>query len=332
MIGLSKQLSKVRLILNKKKKSQKQKRLTLNCSAGSSTESLLSQLEEAQHEQITHLTLEDSLQRPDNVRIFNALSSLVQNGEHKQCSLRQILLIEPRVKAVDYRRWCFKKTNFLRHVYQLCKEREIRVKIQGTLHLETPEDKPQDISSWLTTHFPKTIPQDTDITSLEISLRDVKPKPPAAPVEKPLDHRRRLSLPKRPVSDVEQVFQGLIEVFNNDSRAWNMVNVHILYTTVPKYAAPQTEALVEVAQIYDIPLQVQWQPLDHTKKAHGTWTRTSRKMEERPVPVCTPTVSKQKKQAPIFPSNPPRGRGKTVPIEDTTASTVDYEGSSGAFF
>ena len=73
MGGLSKRLSQVRGILNKKKKGGKgNKELILDCSSESSTESLLSQLEGAQHEHITHLVLSDSLQRQDNVRIFNA--------------------------------------------------------------------------------------------------------------------------------------------------------------------------------------------------------------------------------------------------------------------
>lgn len=316
-MNLTKRLSKVGGILNKKKKTPKNKQLTLDCSAASSTESLLAQLEEAEHESITHLTLSDSLQRPDNVRVFNALSNLVTSKSACRTALRQVRLVEPRIQAADYRRWCFKKTNFLRHAYKDCQDSDIEVKIQGTLLLETPEDKPQDVSSWVLEHFPKTILQDRDIKSLFISLRDVKPSQDSN------NNRKRNA-------DVERVFQSLIDLFNNDNRHWDFVHLNVLYATVPKYAAPQTEALLEVAHIYDIPLQVQWKPLDDSKKAHGTWTRMSRAFESK-----MPTVVGAKKEKAIIPTNPPRGGGggKAAPIhsvEDTTASTVDYEGSSGA--
>lgn len=326
MGGISKHLTKVHHILNKKKKGCRQKDLTLDCSSSSSTQDLLSQLEQAQHDQITHLTLSDSLQRPDNVRIFSALGSFVTND---RCKLRQIWLEEPRVRADDYRRWCFKKTNFLRHVYQDCKEREIKVKIQGTLILETPEGKAQDVSSWLTTHIPNIIPLDRDITSLSISMRDVLSTTATGDESNQCTTRTNaLSGLRRSRSDVERVFQALIDVFNNNDRPWDFVSCRVLYNTISKYAAPQTESLVEVAQIYDIPLQVQWESMDESKKETGTWTKSTRQAQEMMNDLLSPPTKTK-----VLPSNPPRMSkvGKSRSGEDATASVTDCEGSSGQF-
>eukprot|EP00797_Seminavis_robusta_P012947 Sro2003_g310380.2 (211) ;mRNA; r:8043-8675 len=208
---------------------------------------------------------------------------------------------EPNVRAAEYKRWCFKRTNFLHHCYQLCKEREIRLLIDATLVLDTPEGKPQDVSSWLSTHFPKTIPEDPDLNSIKIRLH---------------------ALNSSKDQQVYSVFQALIVTLINCQRRWKRIECGVIFATVPKNAVPQTEALMEVAETYRAPLLVRWQPLDGANP-RGSWTRTSTAAQ-----VLFPQ-----------PHNISTGKGWPVTgsvmvqkaLEDTTASTVCCEGSSSVF-
>jgi len=309
MKGFSKKFSKV-LTLSSRSKTKGKQVLWLDCGPQHSTEFLLEQLEGPQALQLTHITLEDSLQRHDNVRLFSALQDIACNEASK---LTQIQLLEPRVSASNYKRWSYKRTNFLHYVYRRCQERNINVVIHGTLILETPEDKPQDVSSWLH-HLLQTVPQDPDITSLKMSLRDINSKKYQHKKQSGVILHNSLSLA---VADVPKVFQALIELFNMDTRSWQSIHVNVLYTNIPYYGASQTEAVMEVAEGYRVPVQIRWQPIDRSNIA-GIWVRSSTSILAR-------TSSS---------SSNATGKGK-ISIEDTTDATVTstiFQGSSGALF
>ena len=171
------------------------------------------------------------------------------------------------------------------------------------------------------------MPEDPDITSLWISLRDIshkKPKDNTTP-SSGTANTTRPRFPKNTLrssyslhqSAVQQVFQALIELLNGDTRTWKFIYCHVLYSQVPKYGVPQTEALMEVADGYDVPLQVQWQPMDRANLT-GNWVRNSSRAE-----YLLPGSSSKSGTSSKYAST-------TKELEDTTASTVCYEGSSGA--
>jgi hypothetical protein len=197
---------------------------------------------------VTHLTLHDSLQRNDNVPLFNALKNLITSDK---CKLQHLRLIEPQVQAANYKRWCFKRTGFLHHCYQVCRDRDIHLVIDATLILETREGEPQDVTSWLLTHFPKTIREDKDITSLKCQLT-------ALPGDKQV---------------IPDVFRALCDLMSNCKRRWKSIQVDVLYAGAPKNATSLTELLMEVGDLYRVPLTVQWDPMDATAAdSRGTWS------------------------------------------------------------
>ena len=353
------------------------KSITLHCTSDHSTESLLDQLEAAVvQQQVTHLTLEDIIQRRDNVRLFDALQRLL-SGEtddankkkKRQTKLQCLTLVEPHVHAPEYRRWCYKKTNFLHHVYRTCQKWNIQVVIEGTLTLEapaatvesaTPSNCSMDasanstssssngsgsslLSSWLS--ILQQLPQDPDITTLKIIYSDTCTSSPATTKStttkgatagkkngKPADftsRQSRLSIIEMQLKPVQQLFQALIELFNSDTRAWSLVQIQILYQQVQSYAVPQTEALLEVAELFDIPLQVQWRPmicaLEMPTPTNATNNNT-RTGKGRKAPIWTRATTRaqaiQQGQSLTLPSS------LNKEIDDTTASTV-CGGSSG---
>jgi hypothetical protein len=257
--------------------------------------------------------LTDSLQRPDNVRLFNSLKDLLltRQTSKRGCQLQRLTLVEPNVMAPEYRRWCYKKTNFLHHVYKTCLDLDIQVFIEGTLILESttmPASGSSVVSSWLS--ILQQLPQDQDITSLKITYRDTPSTACTLPPASQQDTRRP-SIVDLQLEPVQQLFHALIELFNGDTRSWKVVQVLVLYTKVPSYAAPQTESLLEVAELFDIPLKVQWQPQCPTKRSQGrgTWTRMTTRA-----------------QAGQDDHRPPYDK---VDLDDTTDSSTVYNGSSG---
>jgi len=308
--------------------------LHLDCSSSTNTPTsyLLEQLTGATSS-ITHLQLVDLLQRPDNVRIFEALSAFVKSS---QGGIREITLLEPQILASEYRRWSFKRINFLKHLEAHCRKRNIDITIQGTLVLLPAEQQElvikasssssmsafnadgqvsshplQDMSSssvssstsssssssWLS-HFAQTIPNDKDITSLHIQMHDTNTngatsQSPYIPKNPPRSSQSTSSTLKAATAapysgshqrrpnyhPVQQVFQALIELLNDGPpRLWKHVQINVQFdddddddissqehpyigtTQLPNYARPQTEALMEVAQVYDMSLIVVWYP------------------------------------------------------------------------
>jgi len=93
--------------------------------------------------------------------------------------------------------------------------------------------------------------------------------------------RRRPSKLDLMQSPVQQVFQALVELFNADTRSWTFVQCHVDYrpttmidttTTAGSTSTgmgvdreallwDQTQSLLEVAELYEIPLQVEWHPI-----------------------------------------------------------------------
>lgn len=417
--------------MRKKKDHQKPKThvLHLDCSstAATSTSDLLEQLQP--NAGITHLQLIDLLQRPDNVRIFEALSAFVQSPNQK---LHEITLQEPHILASDYRRWSFKRVNFLKHLEAHCRRRNIDITIQGTLVMVPSEEKEAQVksppfnaegqvschplqdmsspsaspssSSWLS-HFAQTIPNDKDITSLYIQMHDTHSNTSSASTQSPYIPKnpprntggnKNMSsilkaapatpysggaslLPRgRPmIHPVQQVFHALIELLNDGPpRLWKHIQINIQFdddheteyigtTQLPSYARPQTEALLEVAQVYDMSLVVVWYPTTlltasaQDSNAQPSMFATPRatqslyyyededqdaaaaaatRMMRLPSPVMTALIQQQQDNYDTS-YNPRRSHqeyahiiGNKAELEDATSSTIcctEHGGSSG---
>ena len=337
---LPKQISKV-LTTPRKNKRHEEKTVTIDCTKDHSTESLLLQLQNlraidnsnknnAGDGDVTKLILKDMLQRPDNVRLFNAIQSLLMNEREEDgvsafSALRSILLVEPHVRGQDYRRWCYKKTNFLHHVYKGARALRIDVRIQGTLILEQDNslpDKSEQVAGILSVL--EQLPQDPDITSLLLSLEDhpvVLLNNSSCGEKTKNNNRRRPSVLELQQSPVQNVFSALIELFNSDVRSWKIIHCHILYDPkVSQIQQEQTRSLLEVADLYHIPLQVQWQ-------VKGTYDDCD-DSSLIPKNSCVSAATTPHK----FTKKDPLNEHEHEHEEDsvTASSTTDHEFSSGA--
>ncbi|CAB9526946.1 expressed unknown protein [Seminavis robusta] len=306
------------IVRSRSQRSHVEEQVTIVCTPNYSMEDILSQLTQV-NKKVHSIVLQEMIQRPDNVPLFCKIQDLLRSSSYK--GVQSIHLLEPHIHFTDYRRWCYKRTNFLHRIRKDAKERDIDVVIHGTLLLDyhhnnnnnnnthttdNPQQLSQNISSWLT--LLQQLPQDPDITSLWISLREeavVHTSPSAVCGRGP----RRPSQLELMQSPVQKVFQALIELFNSDTRSWRFVHCHVQYhhdADKRNVNEEQTQALLDVAELFHIPLQVQWQPLSNEQPA---WTRTTTMAEQR-FPACAAKTAEQQHQ------------------DDHTSTTY---GSSGAF-
>jgi hypothetical protein len=272
--------------------------ITIACTPEHSTEDILSQLQEvSQDRHVTSIVLQEMIQRPDNVQLFCKIQDLLRNcSKNSFGGVTNIHLLEPRIHFTDYRRWCYKRTNFIQRVRKDAKERRIDITIHGTLIFDASgnasnaagqEQLSLNIASWLALF--QQLPQDPDITSLHVSLKEepvVYTAHPAADTDVNNVSLRRPSQLELLQSPVQKVFQALVELFNSDTRQWRFINCHVQYhpndQTIDRQQQ-QTQSLMDVAELYQIPLQVQWQPLASaaSKNAVVGWTSISSTAEHR---------------------------------------------------
>lgn len=308
----------------------KVKTLTVLCTANHTTEDVLAQLQDvSQNKHVTCLVLREMIQRPDNAQLFSRIQDLLRESKYF-LNVRSIHLVEPHVQSSEYRRWCFKKTNFLQRVRKEARERHINVTIHGTLILDSADDSSsssddegtstsQNVSGWLS--LLQQLPQDPDITSLWFYLREPKTK-----LRKGKRRPSQLELQQSPV---QKVFAALVELFNADTRRWQFINCHIVHPqgdednnerAIEDFHEEQTQSLLEVAELFGIPLQVQWQSVVSDDDSANPSARivsrmTQAAMHTRRGGFTGDAALKQ-------------------PAEDccdNTSTTVGMDGSSGAF-
>lgn len=291
--------------------------LTVDCSTEHTTDDVLSQLQDvSQNKHVTCVVLREMIQRSDNVQLFTRIQDLLRESKFFS-NVHSIRLVEPHVHSAEYRRWCFKKTNFLHRVHKEANERHIDVATHGTLILdggannsnnESLPQMSQNVSNCLS--LIEHLPQDPDITSLWISLREEAVVHTAPGVRRP----SQLDLLQSPV---QKVFQALVELFNADTRHWQFIHCHVLYHAGEQedeeIHKEQTEALLEVAELFHIPLQVQWQPVSTNSDdcVARIRTRATSAAQNRRV-SCLEVMDQQGD-------------------DDNTSTTVGMDGSSGAF-
>ena len=326
MTNLQSRISKFLTPLKGKRGSSKDKgdrTLTVVCTNDHCTEEVLAQIQDvSQNKHVTCVILKEMIQRPDNIQLFSRIHDLLRESKYF-ANVRSIHLLEPHVHCDQYRRWCFKKTNFLHRIRKEAKERQIEVTVHGTLILEsnvsvssssndreeTPAALSQNVSNWLT--LLQQLPKDPDITSLWIYLKE------EAVVS--TDGGRRPSQLDLLQSPVQKMFQALVELFNADTRRWQFIHCHVLYhpCTEQDIAVQEerTEALLDVAELYHIPLQVQWQPMN-VAKGDDFAMATIRTKSTSAVRQHRGSCLKE---------------GKHNPEDDNTSTTMNMDGSSGAF-
>ena len=315
---------------------------SISCDAKYSTPTILSEIRAcAKDKHVTHFVLEEMIQRHDNVRIFRVLEDLLrgvwntdgllndgndlESSNHSRTScasassstnnkkgtqlyfakVKSIVLVEAKVRGADYRRWVYKKANFLQRIREEAKVRKIRVVIQGTLllcdtvaeNLNTGElddsaippqqsTSFQTVSSWL--GLLSRIPSDPDITSIRISLQEPANTRQQSPSQQQQQHKcvRKSTQLDLQQSPLQQISQGLVELFNSDTRKWNLIHCHVLFsprTQDQRYSSlslhpqheEQTRSLLEVAELYQIPLQIQWQSIATPRLPSTTTTRAT---------------------------------------------------------
>jgi hypothetical protein len=281
----------------KKQDSNAPRSITILCTSEHETKEILSQLQEVSRDRhVTSIVLQEMIQRPDNVQLFCKIQELLRsNSKSAFGGVTSIHLMEPNIHFNDYRRWCYKRTNFMQRVRKDAKERRIDIEIHGTLIFEASgnvstgaceEQLGQNIASWLS--LLHQLPRDSDITSLRVTLREepiVCTARPAA--DNGTTIARKASQLQLLQSPVPKVFQALVELFNSDTRQWRRINCHVQYHPDDQsmnLRQQQTQSLMDVAELFDIPLQVQWQPIasanGSSKDAAVGWTRSSSTAEQ----------------------------------------------------
>lgn len=274
--------------------------LTVSCTTDHNTEDVLAQLQDvSQNKRVTCVILRGMIQRPDNIQLFTRIHDLLKESKHF-ANVKSIKLVEPQVYSAEYRRWVFKKTNFLHRIQKEAKERHIDISVDATLIFDNstdaaPDSLCQNVSSWLS--LLQQLHKDRDVTSLWIYLKEEAVVNTAS--------GRRPSQLDLLQSPVQKVFQALVELFNADTRKWNLIHTHVLYhnnnTNMQQEYEEKTQSLIEVAELYNIPLRVQWQPVD----SNSVQTRTT---------------------------SAAMGDGCLAgKEEDLTSTTAGMDGSSGAF-
>lgn len=307
------------------------KTLTVVCTNDQSTEDVLAQLQDvSQNKHVNCVVLREMIQRRDNIQLFSRIHDLLRESKNFS-NVRAIHLLEPHVHSDQYRRWCFKKTNFLHRIRREAKERQIEVTIHGTLILDSNSTTissndsndsngdsqgtlSQNVSNWLT--LLQQLPKDPDITSIWIYLKE------EAVVNKGGNRRpSQLDLLQSPV---QKVFQALVELFNADLRTWQFINCHVLYhpsddQKIEAVKEDQTQSLLDVAELYNIPLQVQWQPANTNQENEDEDSAGYSNIKTR-----TTTAALQNRR-----HSGTKLKGLNVE-DDNTSTTVGMDGSSGA--
>jgi hypothetical protein len=321
MAGLPRRISKLLSKPLKARRASSQtcavQTLTVLCSNDHSTDDVLAQLQDvSQNRHVTCVILKEMIQRSDNIQLFTHIHDLLRESKYFT-NVQSIRLVEPHVYSDEYRRWCFKKTNFLHRIQREAKERHIDVSIDGTLILdnhhnhETCSDSlSQNVSSWLS--LLQQLPKDPDITSLWIYLKE------EAVVHTGVSTGRRPSQLDLLQSPVQKVFQALVELFNADTRHWKFIHTHVLYhphATNESIQEEKTQALLDVAELYHIPLQVQWQAIILSSPSPVAHT-----------PIRTRATSAALQKGFVLGTSSSKGKED----EDNTSTTVGMDGSSGA--